>query len=549
MWMNLIVLLFVLGVAYFYSTQGLFSALLHMFVTIIAGTLALAFWEPLTVGFLLERMPEYAWSCGLLAPFALLLIGLRLLADRLVLGNLDAAYLVNTIAGGAIGFVIGILTAGMLLIGLQYMGPLTMLGYQPYTVARGGVERTQSLWIPADTMASNVFGMLGGGAFYPGSARAVSHNLSGLAQSAAEYRLTSRRIARHAIRPSSVEMLDLAVLEGASAADLIKVPGLALTRELLVVLVGTRIKVQGAAADKDGPFTATAAQVGLLYGVEGSTASGLAHPIGYIQLRDFGSLTEPNDMARSGTGSEEIFHWMFVIPADHAPRSMLLKRLRLRLPEIDYSETAVKALRERLVSVNWNPQPPGSGNHTNTATIQPAHGLPGGAEGLAITVDPKLPFAVNLNHINTAGGKVNDENELVSARARVQRTNARGTRLRVDALANDQSTAAIVKLKVTPRRARSLLGMATAAATNLHPPLLVDSNGREYRAIGYVRMEGSMLHIDIDPANPVRSLQQTEVQNLKDDEHLILYYRVGHRTQITGFRVGQTTVELGLNVP
>jgi hypothetical protein len=549
MWMNLIVLLFVLGVAYFYSTQGLFSALLHMFLTIIAGTLALVIWEPLTVGFLLERMPEYAWSCGLLAPFALLLIGLRLLTDRLVLGNLDAAYLVNTLAGGAVGFVIGVLTAGMLLIGLQYMGPLSMLGYQPYMVTRGGVERTQSLWIPADTVASNVFGMLSGGAFYPGSTRTVSHNLSGLAQSAAEYRLTSRRIARHAIRPSSVEMLDLYLLDGASAADLIKAPGLALTREHLVVMVGTKIMVQGAAADEDGPFTASAAQVGLLYGVEGSAASGVAHPIGYIQLRDFGSLAKPNDMARSGTGSEEVFHWMFVIPADHTPRSLLLKRLRLSLPAIDYSEAAIKDLRDLLVSVNWNPQPDDGDNNTNTGTIQPAHGLPGGAEGLAITVDPKLPFAVNLNHINTAGGRVNDENELVSARARVERANAAGSRLRVNVLANDQSTAAIVKLQVAPRRARSLLGMATAAATNLHPPLLVDSNGREYRAIGYVRMEGSMLYIDIDPANPVRSLQQTEVQELKDDEQLILYYRVGHRTQITGFRVGQTTVELGLNVP
>ena len=72
--LNLLVIVFVLGMAIMWSTYGLFSAFLHLLVVIVAGALAFAFWEPLVYNLLLGFMPSYAWGLGLVGLFAVLLI-------------------------------------------------------------------------------------------------------------------------------------------------------------------------------------------------------------------------------------------------------------------------------------------------------------------------------------------------------------------------------------------------------------------------------------------------------------------------------------------
>ena len=137
--LNLLVIAFVLGMAYWYALQGLFTAFTHILVVIAAGSMALALWEPLVINFLAYRMPAFAWGVGLLAPFALLLIFLRLAVDRLVPMNLQFPNLANLIGGGVLGALSGVLTAGFLIIGIGFFPlPPRTLGYQPYVVAADG---------------------------------------------------------------------------------------------------------------------------------------------------------------------------------------------------------------------------------------------------------------------------------------------------------------------------------------------------------------------------------------------------------------------------
>ena len=49
MLLNILVIVFILGMAYWWGIQGFFSGLLHCAVVITAGALALAIWEPLSV--------------------------------------------------------------------------------------------------------------------------------------------------------------------------------------------------------------------------------------------------------------------------------------------------------------------------------------------------------------------------------------------------------------------------------------------------------------------------------------------------------------------
>ena len=88
---NILVVLLVLLIAYWWGNQGFFSAIIHLVCVIVAGALALAFWEPLTLGLLLRGgfFDSYAWGFGLLGLFVVSLFILRLATNKLVPGNVD----------------------------------------------------------------------------------------------------------------------------------------------------------------------------------------------------------------------------------------------------------------------------------------------------------------------------------------------------------------------------------------------------------------------------------------------------------------------------
>ena len=77
--LNIVVILMVLLIAYWWATQGLFSAILHLVCVVAAATIALALWEPLVVGLLLRGggFDNYAWGLGLGALFTFSLLIFR----------------------------------------------------------------------------------------------------------------------------------------------------------------------------------------------------------------------------------------------------------------------------------------------------------------------------------------------------------------------------------------------------------------------------------------------------------------------------------------
>ncbi len=553
MWMNLIVLLFVIGVAYFYSVQGLFSALLHLVLMLIAGSLALAAWEPLTINFLIERMPEMAWGVGLLAPFVIILLILRLVCDKLILGNLDFNYLGNSIGGGIVGFIIGIITAGYLVISLSFIGTFSLIDYKPYTIENGQITRAQSLWVQADDISSGVFSMLSGGAFHPFSGHTTALYEPNLQRAAGTFQLTARRASRRALRPSNVTVTDLFALDQKAAAEQVAHDDLKLTPDQQVIIIGTDI-ITDAAADPTGQFTASAAQVGLLHGKE--NASTLTPPVGYLINNTYGTFNEADEFARAKAGiSESTFHWVFVIPSGDEPRYLRLKQLRLEIPEVQFSTKITEAMTALLTGITWNPAPQTDDNDqsnvTPVARVEgPAHGMPGGAEGIDVAISAELPIPLNGDKVRMSGRGGLDANGIVFAQGNVPRPDGRlGKALSVDQISYDPRAAAIVRLKVAPRKARSLFGKAVASATNLTTPVLIDSDGGKYRAIGVVRENSADLFLDINTESGIRTLQQAGLNNLGDNDHLFLYFRVGLGTTITQFQMGRTTTDLTVNIP
>ena len=106
--LNIIIIVLLLACVAMWATYGFFSAFLQLIIVIVAGTLAYAMWEPVSY-MLLGRMPAYAHGIGLLAPFAILLIVIRTVFDKLCKKNVHMPRIADQIGGGACGLGIGVL--------------------------------------------------------------------------------------------------------------------------------------------------------------------------------------------------------------------------------------------------------------------------------------------------------------------------------------------------------------------------------------------------------------------------------------------------------
>src|SRR3982751_2232102 len=117
MWLSIIAVLVTLGLGFIWLTRGFFSSLIHLICTIIAGAIAFAAWEPVSY-WLLESSPTggimsflagIAWGVGLILPFAVSLIVLRLIVDKLLPGNVVLQQKLDYIGGGVCGVFSGAL--------------------------------------------------------------------------------------------------------------------------------------------------------------------------------------------------------------------------------------------------------------------------------------------------------------------------------------------------------------------------------------------------------------------------------------------------------
>src|SRR5436190_8436030 len=86
---NIVIILLVLLIAYWWANQGLFSAILHLVCVVIAGAITLSVWEPLTVGLLLRGngFDDYAWGVSFIGIFAISLLILRVIMDKTIGAN------------------------------------------------------------------------------------------------------------------------------------------------------------------------------------------------------------------------------------------------------------------------------------------------------------------------------------------------------------------------------------------------------------------------------------------------------------------------------
>jgi hypothetical protein len=118
---NLVILLLLLGIAYYHWIEGLFSSVISMVLAIVASMLAVGLHETIIVNYLGGRMADYAHGLVTAGIFSIVYIGGRVAFDMLVPGNVRVPFLMDKIGGAACGLVAAIFSLGTLALSVQMM--------------------------------------------------------------------------------------------------------------------------------------------------------------------------------------------------------------------------------------------------------------------------------------------------------------------------------------------------------------------------------------------------------------------------------------------
>lgn len=578
MLLNLIVAAIVLLTAYMWTAQGFFSALIHLVCTLVAGAVAFALWEPLTYGLLLGAVPTIAWSVGLVLPYLITLLICRLISDRIITSDPKLPGTLDFVGGGVCGAGAGVLSAGILVIGVGFM-PVgsAFLGHRlmDYDTS-GNLIKTTSLWIPADELTARFYETASRGAFSPG-ATALASRMPRVEQQASLLRATYDDRGRTTLRPSDFKVIATYTVQAPSLAELTSDSFNALddgsTRAQDVkrtngeeypaasMIHGYTIEFASSAVEKSGQVLVGPGQVRLICRLADGTSEGFqpAAVVAQSSGRELSASryrfdTKDVYIGSAGRAKNPTLSFEFVTPADATPVDLLVKQVRVNvagLPapremSVQQRDDAVYALE--LVGLGEEgPSGPRPDPVTPTSSA-------GGAGQDLIRGDDRNDLSsagvnatraiagLTISRQDRGGLRVNDDNEITGGEHTFATEDITGKRvpqdLKIDSFAAPAETA-VVQINVSLSKRASLLGRAVDAAEMLLPPILTDSLGQQYEAVGYIFQAGDRTVIRYEASNPVRAMSELpSLSRSRPGDELILLFQVNDGVELTTFSLG-----------
>ncbi|MFM7051132.1 MAG: hypothetical protein ACKOYN_03235 [Planctomycetota bacterium] len=479
---NILVVGFAGLIAYWWSNQGLLSALLHLTCVICAGALAFATWEPITGIFLdIPAMQDYSYGVGLLLPFAVYLLVLRVAADKLAPDNLNFPHAVNLTAGIAAGAASGILTVGIALIGMGHThSSADLMGVKGVTrtaSAKGQPDfNAGSLWVPCHSIAGGFYSMLSTGSMRPTLSQPTlaSHRPGVADQAMGLFRDTYQRngrIARVAAAPGSIKLADIGFVQGFPLPD---------GRQTAAYLC--KLQLEPGATTPGNGFAISASQLPLI-GTARGDGSGMAFPLAWSQPNSSGGQSAfifddvTNYMTSPpGTTSMEV---VAVYKADafrdgEPPRFLTAMGLRLPVTAIR-SLTPVDAMAMLMGA-------------TGGAVSVPDGIMAIAREDLAVN-DSILPANADLNNLGAMD--VKDENYLFEGLGEYEQGGFRGNKAVVVRGIWAPRDTRIMRLNISRGNKSSIdlwndrSKVREEAGPNAELAL-IDELGRAYKPIGFI---------------------------------------------------------------
>lgn len=532
---NIVIIGLVLLIAYWWANQGLFSALLHLLCVIAAGAIALAIWEPLVTGLLLHNsfFDNYAWGVGLVVPFVLILLVLRVIFDKAIGANVNLPRWANMTFGLLVGALAGVLTVGIFVIGAGFVhSHREIMGFTGY--ARSGrnaeVSEIQTMWLPVHKITSDFYSMLSVGALKPDfEGTPLRHYYPNLWQAAVSLHRDSFSNGRGRLTLTPKDATVVRVL----ACD-------ACTPKRFAV----EIDFEGGARDYGEQLTLSASQVRLLGAARGNATARMAFPIEYTQYSGHHRFDDVSHYISSEPGQQRakaVIEFKLADLEGQTPRFIMLKGTRFKLPVqgstqwevldagsyrsivgssasgpmdtvaispngIDITEAIKQAFDIRPISVSINQLPAGI---ETTKTDDGKNWISGG-DGEFFTVSPDRP--------------------------------SRG--LELSGILQPKGTC-IVQVDVSRSSKASIHKDSLLAQAGSENPdvMLVDDKGRPYLPIGYMhaRPDGKT-RIEVNFGEAISKMNRLPQLPTAGTHRLKLLFQVTNGSTIVGMKVGDAVV-------
>ncbi|MEO0586016.1 MAG: CvpA family protein [Planctomycetota bacterium] len=558
--LNIVVILFILFMIYWWGAQGLFSAFLHLTITIVAGAVALSLWEPIAVPLLGTPLGTLAWGLALVAPFALLLIVLRVLSDKLIPGNVQYQPILSNVLGGACGFAAAVLTAGLMVIGLGFMpmGPF-LFGVQPYALTTDNNQLLvsdsgdgmSSLWVPVDSWTEQFYDFASRGSF--GTGTPLARYQPDLAQQAHLSRLTVDEKVSNVVAPSTVEITNVfvhpTVVPGLDDDITANFPAEYNQADHKVLVIETTWENRADAPttyDRDSTARIFWNQVRLVTDAyETGDTPAVYGPIAITQedvvsnSRVFRPWNQTATFAFSTRTEPLIF--TFLLPEDADPSYLLLRNTRYEVADlVPRSEPVAMLITDALGAPD---------EAARAAAAEAAEEQTNFPSGQPIELTDSLPWSFSANSVT--GIEHNNQGAINGGRATVQGggAGAGGQRTTLRRMYAPQHQR-MVRLAVRTRTAQSFLGNAIAAAERLSPIWIEDANGNRTQPLAFAidkgRGDGGMV---VYYGEPMRSAQQIPTHEMTGNNILYLYFLVTPGVTIESYHLGNNhseSVELAI---
>jgi len=584
---NILIIGLVLGLAYAWMVRGFFSAFLHLLCVLVAGALAFAVWEPLAyllIGLAPERgllsfLDSAAWGIALLLPFVIFMLLARVISDKAVPNNLKNATAADYAGGAVCGLAIGLITAGVFVIGIQGLRLPTSLGYQPvwFTEDRaagaGSLTHDDRLWIPADRITAGIFQNISEGSMSAPNSLARWHpDLVGAAFAA---RISPGEGAgRNAISPDNFRVLKTYTVASpyrpVAANDLLAFAGSSTPQRYLGIdaqpvakghLFGVVVQFEPAARERGGrgggQVIVSNGQAQLIAHNAATGRSTTIFPVAAISenAEADGRLGrwkfDANDVFISSVGaqSQPVFAFEFLVPEGYTPLGLHLRQARqltADMPPPVVFESVTE--RDRRVTSGTILRPEGATRRqrddSNAVVINgSAIGGRGTGTDTGISITNTLGTMVSSQ---TARSRLDldDDNRISNGQAKflaseVGRSNAPTARaMRVDSFTVGANQT-MVQIDVSPTMAASFVSEAARLAPTDQPLVLIDSNGNEFQAIGFVYSDREIFEVRYTLGNTLSGISDTPtLSTARDDQKLVILFVVTSGATIEQFAAG-----------
>ncbi len=522
--LNITIIALVLLIAYWWATQGAFSAIIHLLCVIVAGALALAFWEPLTMGLLLRGtgFDVYAWGVGLVGIFVVALVGLRLLTNKLLPANVDLPHWANLALGFPVGAVAGVLSIGMLILGAGHVqSERQVLGFAGYArdTRDGKVKELQPLWLPCHQITDVFYSWLSVNALR--SRRPLRQYSPDLYRQAAGLVRDSFKQGRGQV----------ALAESAATIQGTYLSPPHMGRCAVRVRFGRRAK------DFGDQLTVSASQLRLIGAAAGAQDRPyVAHPVRWSQHVSadrvetflFDDLSHYITSVPGRDEAEVVIE--FPLPAGVQPRFIQIKGTRFEIQRIEemtasgYDEILGRALE----SVSIAPAADTRGARTITPPdIRVANDI--------------SPVLVSTNEL-PPGIKADKNKYLVEGDGFFRGKRKFPSRaLRILGIYEPAKTK-IVKVDVSRRSSADIYRSAKERAGSGATPQLVDSRGNTYTAIGFIHERPEGVQIKLDPRRGIDDADDLPHLPTTGKQKLTLLFQVTEGVTIVSFRLGDVVV-------